>query len=105
MVIKTVCFSDIPTWVLLSKEYDEYVREVVPDLTEWYGGNGATSLSFDDYMKRKLDTGKTIRLNELKSNANQIQKIYTLLNKFGFVYHSETLENGVPVNGMEKHAK
>ena len=153
--IKNVSVEDIPIWILLSKEYDDYVREVVPDLTEWYEGNGTTSLHFVDYMKSKihkneafmavdecdkccgivafnqrtnnitffgifheydvtvvsefllryalskLDRSQSIKLNELKSNAEQVQKIYAVLDKLGFVYRGEVLENGVPVNCME----
>jgi hypothetical protein len=154
--IRNVSVDDIPVWITLSKEYDNYVKEVVSDLTEWYEGNGTSSLSFDDYMKSKinkneafmavdeyekccgiiaisqktnnitffgvfheydvlaagafllqhafskLDTNKSILLNELKSNAEQIQKIYALLAKFNFVYKEDVLENGVPVNCMER---
>ena len=53
MRIKTMCLSDIPNWVLLSREHDSYVKELVPDLTEWYEGN-ETSMSYDDYMKAKI---------------------------------------------------
>jgi hypothetical protein len=53
MEIKKICLADIPTWILLSKEYDGYVKGIVPDLTEWYGG-GETSISFDEYMKAKI---------------------------------------------------
>ena len=156
MQIKNVGFEDASKWMLLSKEYDDYVREVAPDLTEWYEG-GDTSISFDDYREAKisknevfmavdewgeccgiiaisrrnnnitffgtfhkydvlsvgdflirhaiseLDTNKSIRINELKSNVEQIQKIYTLLEKFGFIYQGGVLENGVPVNCMVKN--
>ena len=52
--IKNVGFEDVPKWRLLSKEYDDYVREVTPDLTEWYEGNNDTSISFDAYMTAKI---------------------------------------------------
>ena len=157
MKIKNVCISDIPKWILLSKEYDNYVRESVLDLTEWYEGSD-TSVSFDSYMKSKIDKGEAfmainesddccgiiainkktnnitffgvshkydlesagelllryalarlntninIRITELKSNAEQIRKAYNLLNRFGFVYLCDELENGVPVNCMERKA-
>ncbi|MCL2409409.1 MAG: hypothetical protein FWC96_07325 [Oscillospiraceae bacterium] len=53
MEIKTVSLSDIPVWILLSKEYDSYVQEIVPNLTEWYEGN-ETSPSYDSYMRSKI---------------------------------------------------
>jgi len=153
--IKKVCLSDIPNWVLLSNEYDKYVKETVSDLTEWYEGSN-TALSFDNYMKSKISkneafmaidekneccgiiaiskknnnitffgvshkhdfysTGEylldyalsqlnqniSIKINELKSNAEQIQKTYALLNKYKFVYLCDVLENGVVVNCMER---
>ena len=156
MQIKNVGFEDTSKWMLLSKEYDDYVREATLDLTEWYEG-GNTSISFDDYMKAKiskneafmavdkhgkccgiiaisrknnnitffgtfhkydtisvgdflirhalseLDANKSIKINELKSNSAQIQKNYALLDKFGFIYQSEVLENGVLVNCMVKN--
>ena len=52
--IRDVCFSDVPTWILLSKEYDCYVLEIVPDLIEWYEGN-ETSISYDKYMQAKIN--------------------------------------------------
>jgi len=156
MQIKNVGFEDTYKWMLLSKEYDEYVRETTSDLTEWYEG-GDTSFSFDEYMERRirrneafmavderdecygiiaisrdnnnitffgtfhkydtlsvgdfliryalseLDANKSIKINELKSNSRQIQKNYALLDKFGFIYQDEVLENGVPVNCMVKN--
>jgi hypothetical protein len=53
MEIKTICLSDIPAWIALSKEYDKYVKEIVPDLIEWYEGN-ETSLSYEKYMQAKI---------------------------------------------------
>lgn len=154
MEIKTVCLSDIQNWILLSKEYDNYVEEIVSDLTEWYEGND-TSLSFDNYMKAKISKGEAfmaidndnccgiiaisktnnritffaishkyeffqtgnlllhhalsqlnenadIEINVIKSDAEHIQKEYILLNQFDFVFSSDTLENGVPVNCLKK---
>lgn len=58
MKIKTVDYSDIPHWVSLSKEYDVYIQEIVPNLTEWYEGNGTSSISFEDYMDSKISKGE-----------------------------------------------
>ena len=54
MRIKVMDNSDIPAWVELSKEYDTYILEIVPNLTEWYEGNGELSISFDKYMDSKI---------------------------------------------------
>ena len=55
MNIRNVTEYDIPKWKKLSHEYDEYVLELVSDLTEWYDGNGSEgSLSFDSYMDSKI---------------------------------------------------
>ena len=156
MQIKNVSVEDTSKWVLLSKEYDNYVKEANPDLTEWYEGSD-TSFSFDEYMGRRihkneafmavnelgeccgivaisrennnitffgtfhkfdalsvgafliryalseLDVNKSIKINELKSDSRQVQKNYALLDKFGFIYQGEVLENGVPVNCMVKN--
>jgi len=155
MIIKNVCLDDIPSWILLSEEYDKYVKGSVSDLSLWYEGND-TLPSFDVYMKSKiqkneafmaindngecygiiaisplrnsitffgifhkhdfntvgeillehaiskLDENASIRINELKSNSEHIQKSYTLLDKFGFNYLCDDLEHGVPVNCLER---
>ena len=156
--IRSVCFPDIPAWILLSKEYDNYVLEIVPDLIEWYEGSN-TLISFDKYMQTKinqkeaymainendnccgiialsktnnritffgvshkydfyligelllayalsqLNVNSNITINIIKSNAEQIQKEYTLLNKFNFIYLFDDIENGVPVKVMELNPK
>jgi inorganic pyrophosphatase len=53
MKIRIVKNIDIPKWVALSHEYDCYVLELVPDLSEWYDGND-TSISYGDYMDAKI---------------------------------------------------
>jgi hypothetical protein len=53
LTIKNVHLSDIPIWISLSREYDNYVLEIAPDLIEWYDGNDV-SLSYDDYMHTKI---------------------------------------------------
>jgi hypothetical protein len=51
--IREVTFADVPKWISLSKEYDKYVLELVPDLGEWYEG-GNTSMAFNEYMQAKI---------------------------------------------------
>lgn len=57
MQIRKMNLQDIPVWLSLSNEYDKYVLELVPDLTEWYEG-GEKSISFEDYMKAKIRQGE-----------------------------------------------
>ncbi|MHB1484125.1 MAG: hypothetical protein ACYCYI_05630 [Saccharofermentanales bacterium] len=45
--------SDIPIWIKLSHEYDQYVKEMTSDLSHWYDGN-ETDIAFADYMKAKI---------------------------------------------------
>ena len=51
--VRIVTSSDIPAWIALSREYDQYVMEIAQDLTEWYEGS-KTSMSFKDYMNAKI---------------------------------------------------
>ncbi|MCL2500226.1 MAG: ATP-binding protein [Defluviitaleaceae bacterium] len=150
MKIKNVTHDEIPQWESLSREYDGYVKELVPDLTLWYEGN-ETLPSFDVYMKRRidnheafmatndendclgiiaiskrnnnitffavshkydldsvggmllqhglaqLDKNTVVKINELDSNAEQITKVFALLDKFQFTYLHNEWEHGVPV--------
>lgn len=53
IMIRPMTIKDIPTWMTLSHEYDNYVKELVPDLVQWYEGND-TDMAFGDYMKAKI---------------------------------------------------
>jgi len=55
MWVRLVKNFDIPKWWALSREYDCYVKELVPDLSEWYDGNNDTSISFDAYIESKIN--------------------------------------------------
>ena len=156
MQIREVTYDDISKWLSLAHEYDKYVKELVPDLIEWYNGS-QTSISFENYMNAKilqheafivtcknnqdcfgitaisiknnritffgishncdfmkigeqllsyslnlLNSNADIFVNIIKSKEKQIQKQYELFDKFGFLYYSDGLENGVPVNIMIK---
>ncbi|ERJ10923.1 GNAT family N-acetyltransferase [Haloplasma contractile] len=59
--------KDKPTWIRLSSEYDDYVRELVPDLTEWYEGN-ETDISYDKYMNAKIEKGEAFMVKDKKTN-------------------------------------
>ena len=69
--IKNVCLSDIPVWISLSKEYDTYIRDIVSELTEWYEG-GETSISFDSYMKAKIDKNEVFMVTDEDENCHGI---------------------------------
>ena len=53
MQIRQMTDADIPKWRALSAEYDRYVQESTPDLSEWYQGN-RDSPAFDVYMRAKI---------------------------------------------------
>jgi len=53
MKTRIVTEVDIPKWQALSAEYDHYIKESVPDLSEWYGGND-DSPEFNSYMQAKI---------------------------------------------------
>ena len=53
MTTKLVAEADIPQWQALSAEYDQYVKESVADISEWYNGSGG-SQSFMSYMRAKI---------------------------------------------------
>ncbi|MCL2704573.1 MAG: hypothetical protein FWE91_13395 [Defluviitaleaceae bacterium] len=57
MRIRAVTSADIPKWKALSEEYDCYILELVPDLTQWYGGND-NSPPYDVYMAAKIEKGE-----------------------------------------------
>lgn len=46
MQIKLITNADTLKWNILSSEYDCYVKELVPDLTEWYEGNADVPFRF-----------------------------------------------------------
>jgi hypothetical protein len=55
-----------------------------------------------DHALSILNATATIKTNIIKSDAEQIQKQRTLLEKYGFVFSHDDLENGVPVSCMKK---
>lgn len=156
IITKSMTTEDIPTWIALSNEYDDYVRGIVPDLTQWYEGN-ESDMAFADYMKAKIEQGEAIKaiekntnkclgivafskkhnritffgiyhsedffltgeilmncvfsylnnnreitINVLKSKEKHINKHRELYNKYEFIYGSNVLENGVPVDRLIK---
>lgn len=51
--IRPITIEDIPMWIALSKEHDDYVKELVSDLTQWYEGN-ESDMAFTDYIIAKI---------------------------------------------------
>jgi len=47
MLIRWVTETDIPAWMALSREYDQYISKLTGDMARWYDG-------FDVYMARKI---------------------------------------------------
>lgn len=43
----------ISAWMKLSREYDEYIRELAGSLREWYDGSDSSD-AFGEYMRRKI---------------------------------------------------
>jgi len=81
--IKKVRLSDIPMWISLSKEYDKYVRDIVSELTEWYEGS-ETSISFDSYMKAKIDKNEAFMLTDEYKNCHGIIAVSKANNRITF---------------------
>ncbi|MBI9011575.1 MAG: GNAT family N-acetyltransferase [Clostridiales bacterium] len=158
ILIKPVTKDDIGIWIDLSREYDEYIKELVSDLTHWYEGN-ETDIAFSDYMTAKiekneafmaiddkeclgivafsktynritfftvahnkeyesvgkilmdyafnqLNTSLDISINVIKSTAEHVRRERAFIEKYGFEFTNEELENGVPVDKMiKKHLK
>ena len=82
--IKIVSYSDISSWVALSREYDRYILEVVPDLTEWYEGNGDSTISFDDYMESKISKNEVFMATDDESNCCGVIAISKANNRITF---------------------
>ena len=85
MKIKIVDYSDIPHWVELSKEYDRYILELVPNLTEWYEGNGDTSISFVKYIDSKISKGEAFMAIDDNDECRGIVAISIANNRITFL--------------------
>lgn len=88
--IKTVTQEDIAIWMALSHEYDDYVREFVFDLTEWYEGN-ESDLAFTDYMNAKIEKNEAFMAtdnNEKCLGIVAFSRTYNRITFFG-ISHSQ----------------
>jgi len=54
------------------------------------------------YALNQLNTKLEISINIIKSTSQYIEKERKLIEKYGFIYISSELENGVPVDKMMK---
>jgi len=50
----------------------------------------------------ELRTNRDITVNIIKSDAEQIQKQYTLFRQYDFAFFTDGIENGVPVNCLKR---
>ena len=83
MEIRMVESADIPKWQALSQEHDCYVKELVPDLTEWYEGN-ETSPAFEVYMQGKIDKQEAFMAIDTNGNCLGIVAISKKNNRITF---------------------
>ena len=83
MKIRLVDNADIPKWRAISHEYDCYVKEIVSDLAEWYGGNN-TSPAFDDYMQSKIEKAEAFMAVDALDDCLGIVAVSTKNNRITF---------------------
>ncbi|MFT3950963.1 MAG: hypothetical protein QM689_03250 [Oscillospiraceae bacterium] len=65
-VLRIVEVNDIPDWMNLSHEYDQYVEQIGGDLEIWYGGNDKDT-SFSDYMTAKIVKHEAVMVTDDKN--------------------------------------
>ena len=90
ILIKPVTKDDIGTWWDLSREYDEYIKEMVSDLTHWYEGN-ETDTAFTDYMNAKIEKNEAFMAIEDKECLGIIafSKTHNRITFFAVVHNKE----------------
>jgi hypothetical protein len=59
ILLKVVEINDIPQWLMLSHEFDLYIKETVGSLSQWYDGN-ENNIAFTDYMNSKITKKEAI---------------------------------------------
>ena len=74
---------------MLSREYDKYILEIVPDLTEWYEGNGDTLISYEKYMDAKISKGEAFMAVTEENDCCGIIAISIKNNRISFFGISE----------------
>lgn len=83
MQIVEVSKADIPVWTRLSAEYDRYVLELVPDISEWYVGS-ENSPDFDKYMKSKIRQKEAFMAVDVSNNCLGIIAVSKKNNRITF---------------------
>jgi hypothetical protein len=63
LLLKVVEAIDIPQWLMLSHEFDVYIKELVGSLSHWYDGN-ENDIEFSDYMNSKIVKQEAIMVVE-----------------------------------------
>jgi hypothetical protein len=102
MEIRLLSFEDIEKWVNLSSEYDHYVKELVPDLTEWYKGNKEEP-SFDFYMESKIKQKEAFMAIDDFDNCLGIVAISKKNNRITFFAISHSSDIDIVGNLLLKH--
>lgn len=90
ILIKPVTKGDIGIWMELSREYDEYIKEMVSGLTHWYEGN-ETDMAFTDYMNAKIEKKEAFMAIDDKECLGIIafSKTYNRITFFAVAHNKE----------------
>lgn len=106
-VIKELCLNDIPAWLALSNEYDDYIIRLKQDLTEWYQGNSLEP-AFNDYMLSKVSKHEAFGAMEAKTmNCLGVAAISRKNNRitfFGISHNTDvsTIGKALLINAMNE---
>ena len=103
MKIRLLTFEDIEKWVELSSEYDCYVKELVPDLTEWYQGN-KNEPSFNFYMESKIKQKEAYMATDDFDHCLGIAAISIKNNRITFFGIKHSADINIVGNLLLKHS-
>ena len=103
MTIRTVTEADIPSWQALSSENDQYVKESVPDLSEWYDGND-NSPAFTFYMQAKIAQKEAFMVVDCNDKCLGIIAISKKSNRITFFAVSHRSDFSVTADALFKYA-
>lgn len=102
--IMPVKIEDIPIWIVLSHEYDIYMRELVSDLTVWYEGD-ENDIAFTDYMMAKITQNEAFMAIDNRSGICLGIVAFSIKNnRITFFAVSHTAEFDVVGNMLFGHA-
>ena len=90
MLIRFATATDIPSWMELSCEYDQYIKEIATNFDKWY-------LEFDNYVTRKITQHEAVtaidRMSEKLLGAIAFSRSYNRITFFAIspkTNHAET---------------